>query len=1166
MRLSKIKLAGFKTFVDPTTVTFPSNLVGVVGPNGCGKSNIIDAVRWVMGESSAKNLRGDELTDVIFNGSSSRKPVGSATIELIFDNSDGKIGGQYASYNEVSIKRVMNRDGQSTYFLNNTRCRRKDITHVFLGTGLGARSYSIIEQGMISRFVEAKPDDMRSFLEEAAGISKYKERRRETHNRIRHTRDNLDRLNDLRDEVEKQLKHLQRQASVAEKYKTYKEESRRLDAELLALRYTEMEDRRTAEAKLTHEKEMALEAAIGRMRSVEAEIEKLRSNNSEHGDAFNSVQENFYKVGTEIARLEQLIQHARELKQRQQQDIEDSEQGIEEFEAEITRDETRLTDLSAALADMEPEWARLTAVLRESEAEWQVAETKMNAWQAQWQTVSKETGDATQAAQVERTRIEHLDQQLQSLLVRQERLEVERSALSPEELAGELNQLTASEADLKLDLHENQRQLQHVNEQIQQMREQDAGLTVKLDEQRAGLQQRKGRLSSLEALQQAALGGGQSDVYQWLEGAGLASNPRVAQQLQVAPGWELAVETVLGDYLEAVCVDGLDSVAAVLGDIGEVSVSFMDQRETAVPAPRTLAAKVSGSAGVTGLLANVRIADSLSDALNMRNELSEHESVVTPDGIWLNASWLRVNREKDAEAGVIARETELRELRAECQAVAAQVAELDEQHQSARTTLKELEQQRDDRQSLVNRVHREHVDLIARMDARQSRLSDMHERLRMLDADHEDLSTAISETDEKIKVAQQALDFAERTRVDAQERLNRLKAQEPRVKTALDEARTAFERDRAAAHSIEVKVESQRSTRESAQENLGRLRDQLSKLSDRRTELLKQLSTGEAPLAAHQEQLTGLLEDRLVVEKELGDARKVLEATEHQLREREQQRQACEKEVAEQRETVQQGRISAQEIKVRRDTIAERFAETGFEMESVKEGLPEQADPQEWQEKVELMQRRISRLGNINLAAIDEYKEQLERKEYLDSQHADLIEALEILESAIRKIDRETRTRFRETFDQVNAGFKQLFPKLFGGGHAYLELNDTDLLTAGVTVMAQPPGKRNSTIHLLSGGEKALTAVALVFSIFQLNAAPFCMLDEVDAPLDDANVNRFCNILKEMSDRIQFIIITHNKSTIALADQLIGVTMQEAGVSRPVAVDIGEAVEMAEAS
>ncbi|MFK8029462.1 MAG: chromosome segregation protein SMC [Gammaproteobacteria bacterium] len=1166
MRLSTIKLAGFKTFVDPTTVHLPSNLVGVVGPNGCGKSNIIDAVRWVMGESSAKNLRGDTITDVIFNGSSSRKPVGSATIELIFDNTDGKIGGQYAGYAEVSIKRTMSRDGTSTYYLNNTRCRRKDITHVFLGTGLGPRSYSIIEQGMISRFVEAKPDDMRVFLEEAAGISKYKDRRRETNNRIRHTRDNLDRLNDLREEVDKQLKHLQRQAKVAEKYKTFQAESRLVEAELLALRYAEMEDRQTAEAKLTHEKEMALEAAVTELRAVEADIEKLRSDSTEHGDAFNAVQEKYYKVGSEIARLEQDIQHAKELKQRQQQDVDKSEQGIKEFETDITNDEAKLKELAEELATMEPEWERLSELGTASEASWREAESRMNSWQQQWQAISAENSEAVQRARVESTRIEQMEQQLKGLVSRQERVAVERAALSIADLVSELGQLGNNESGLKTKLQDSQEELQASNVEIQENRERDVALTRELDQGRATLQQQKGRLASLEALQQAALGGGQGKVSSWLENAHLAGQPRVAQQLNVEAGWEQAVETVLGNYLEAVCVDGMDSVAAVIGDVDDLNISFVDRSQSGTAAAGTLASKVSDGAGVGALLAKVQVANSLNEALAMRDRLGEGESVVTPDGIWLTRHWLRVKREKDANAGVLARETELRDLRASVEALELKTEQLDEQHQHARSELKRLELQRDERQQAVNQIHREHVDLVAQIDARKSRMDDMTARIERLDVDASDLATNIAGIDEKIVGSRGALETAEGALGESEDRLQRLKAQEEGVRKELDETRTNYERDRSAAHSIEVKVESRRSTRDSSQQNLGRLREQLTKLTERRAELMQQLAEGEEPMAAHQESLHELLEQRLSVESDLSEVRKTLEATNQALREAEQKRQHREQDVAERREAVQQVRISAQEIKVRRDTIAERFAETGMEMATVQEGLPEDADPEAWQEKAEKLTNKISRLGAINLAAIDEFKEQSERKEYLDTQHADLVEALEILEAAIHKIDRETRTRFKETFDQVNDGFKKLFPKLFGGGHAYLELNDSDLLTAGVTVMAQPPGKRNSSIHLLSGGEKALTAVALVFSIFELNPAPFCMLDEVDAPLDDANVNRFCNILREMQDKVQFIFITHNKSTISLADQLIGVTMQEPGCSRPVAVDVAEAVDMAQAS
>ncbi|MEM7083701.1 MAG: chromosome segregation protein SMC [Pseudomonadota bacterium] len=1165
MRLSKIKLAGFKTFVDPTTVTLPSNLVGVVGPNGCGKSNVIDAVRWVMGESSAKNLRGDAITDVIFNGSSSRKPVGSATIELVFDNADGKIGGQYAGYAEVSIKRTMSRDGTSTYFLNNTRCRRKDITHVFLGTGLGPRSYSIIEQGMISRFVEAKPDDMRVYLEEAAGISKYKDRRRETNNRIRHTRDNLDRLNDLREEVDKQLKHLQRQANVAEKYKTFQEEARLLEAELLALRYAEMEDRRTAEAKLTHEKEMALEAAVAELRSVEAEIEKLRSESGEQGDAFNAVQERYYKVGSEIARLEQDIQHAKDLKHRQQQDVDKSEQGIKEFEVEIQSDEEQLKELATDLAAMEPEWERLTQLSQTSEASWRDAESRMNTWQAQWQSVSAENSEAVQRTRVESTRIEQMDQQLKGLVSRQERVSIERAALSVADIVAELSSLDGNESGLKVSLTQAQEALHVSSEHIQKTRERDVALTRELDETRATLQQHKGRLASLEALQQAALGGGEGKVSRWLESQRLDAQPRVAQELSVEPGWELAVETVLGDYLEAVCVDGMDSVAAVIGNVEDLNVQFVDRHQAVETKPDSLAQKVRVGTGVEALLSSVRVARDLSDALSLRDRLTTGESVVTPDGIWLTRHWLRVNRQKDAGAGVLARETELREVRATLEELQRKAQQLEEQHEHARSELKRLDSERDERQHAVNSIHREHVDLVAQIDARRSRLDDMNARIEALDVDATDLAESITTIDGRIIESRAALDTADAALSESEDRLQRLKAQESGVREELDSTRSSYERDRTAAHNIEVKVESRRSTRDSAQENLRRLREQLARLTERRTELMQQLAEGEAPMATQQESLNGLLEKRLEVESELGEVRKTLEATNQSLRETEQKRQHREQDVTERREAVQQVRISAQEIKVRRDTIAERFAETGRDMAEVRSGLPEEAEPEVWQEKTEKMAKKIARLGAINLAAIDEFKEQSERKEYLDAQHADLVEALDILEAAIRKIDVETRTRFKETFDKVNDGFKKLFPKLFGGGHAYLELNDSDLLTAGVTVMAQPPGKRNASIHLLSGGEKALTAVSLVFSIFELNPAPFCMLDEVDAPLDDANVARFCNILREMQDKVQFIFITHNKTTIALAEQLIGVTMQEAGVSRPVAVDVAEAVEMAQA-
>jgi len=616
MRLSKVKLAGFKSFVDPTTIRFPSNLIGIVGPNGCGKSNVIDAVRWVMGEMSAKHLRGDSMADVIFNGSSARKPVGSATIELVFDNADGSVGGQYASYSEISVRRVVSRDGTSSYFLNGTRCRRKDITGLFLGTGLGPRSYAIIEQGMISRLIEAKPEELRTYLEEAAGISKYKERRRETETRMRHTRENLERLNDLREEVDKQIRHLQRQARTAERYRDLKQQERRLEAELLALRLADLEQEEAGRKSLLSEQETGLQATIATLRQVEAGIEKTREQHREETEALNDVQGRYYRLGAEIARLEQAIQHGKELRQRQERELEESEQGLKDIRTHIERDREVLDQLNVALGELGPSLEEARRAEAASAEALRSAEERLQEWQARWESFTADASAARETSEVERARIEQLESQLLRLADRQRRVSEEAGRLQ-EDLAGDdlagLNDRLGAARQEEQGL---QGRLEETRRRIEGLRNEDGQVAGQLDQGRSRLQMTRGKLASQEALQEAALGQRSGKVTEWLSGRGLGANPRVAQQISVADGWDRAVETVLGGYLEAVCVDGLDAVANALDSLTHGAASFLESGAGEHPSPGAdmLAAKVSGPKAVTSLLAGVRVAEDLPSA------------------------------------------------------------------------------------------------------------------------------------------------------------------------------------------------------------------------------------------------------------------------------------------------------------------------------------------------------------------------------------------------------------------------------------------------------------------------------------------------------------------------------------------------------------------------
>jgi chromosome segregation protein len=1165
MRLTKLKIAGFKSFVDPTTVTFPSSLTGVVGPNGCGKSNIIDAVRWVMGEISAKHLRGDSMADVIFNGSTARKPLGSAAVEMVFDNSQGKLGGAYASYNEVALRRSVSRDGTSDYYINGTKVRRKDITQLFLGTGLGTRSYAIIEQGMISRVIEARPDDLRAFLEEAAGISRYKERRRETESRIAQTRENLDRLNDLREEVEKQIRHLQRQAAVARRYQSLKEEERKLQAELFALRLARLDQEAGVRDAASLHCETALQGALADLREAEALIEKARVEQSAKADALGVIQERFYGAGGEVTRIEQSIHHARQLQQRQRADAEQAQAQVQELAGVIERDRGELEALAAELATAVPGLEAAHAEERAASLELTRCEHALATWQQAADAHAASVASGQRETQVERARIEQLENQQHRLLQQRERLEAERAALARLEPAVDLEAL-AEQAELAHAAGQKAAaELARLLQDLSSAREHERDRNESLKALRTRWQEALGRQVSTEALQQAALGKVSGKVTEWLKAQSLDQKPRVAQQLRVQHGWERAVETVLGSYLEAVCVDRLDDVTDLLAsfDGGHLAVVSASPGSAGSAEPTSLLAKVQGAPYLSSVLGSVFTADTLLEALRVRHTLAAGQSVVTRDGIWLGADWLRLSSDPEPHTGVIEREESLRALRSEVSRLEAQVRDEEHQLELNRDRVRDHEDRRERCQLEVNRLHREHVDRRAEHDSAQARMADAARRVSQLETGLADLESELDRTESDLRAARARMETA----IDV---LAGLEPQRAELESARDRMRAEQSAARAAAHStlerareLALLVESRRTSHGSLEATLVRLRKQLEDLVVRRDESLRQLADGEAPLAALEAQLEQALLARAQVERELHAARLASEELDARLRERETERGAIEARVDAARAALDEARLAVQQVRTRRESVAEQLAATSFELATLQNGLSAEATVESWESQLEEAKGKIERLGQVNLAAIGEFKEQSERKEYLDRQCKDLTDALETLESAMRKIERETRTRFQETFDKVNAGLKEKFPRLFGGGHAYLELEGEESEGSGVSVMARPPGKRNSTISQLSGGEKALTAVALVFAIFDLNPAPFCLLDEVDAPLDDNNIGRFCDIVREMSRSVQFIFITHNKTTMEMASQLVGVTMNEPGVSRLVAVDVDEAVRMA---
>ncbi len=1163
MRLRRIKLAGFKSFVDPTTLQLPSDLIGIVGPNGCGKSNLIDAVRWVMGESS-RHLRGDSMEDVIFNGSASRKPVGQASIELVFDNAQGRAGGQFARFSEISVRRVVARDGQSKYYLNGSRCRRRDVVDLFLGTGLGPRSYAIIEQGMISRLIEARPEELRVYLEEAAGISKYKERRRETENRIRHTRENLERLDDLRQELDKQLARLKRQARTAERYKALREEERRLQAELLVLRLRDLQAEVQEREAAWRAAEAEVEDQVQALRAVEQAVEAMRVRQQEAQEGFGAQQAQFYAVSAELSRVEQALAHARRERARRIAEAERAREALQRLQAARAADAQRLAEATEQIEALAPRAAAAEEAVARTQADLDRAEQRAAALDSAWEALSARLAEPRERARAERARLEQLERQLARLDERRARLLGELEAI-PDEDTGQRDALAQQVKLLQARVAEARGRMDTLTDEIDGCRGENQAMAREVAQTEGALQQAQGRLSSLEALQEAALGKRRQAAARWLEDQGLARLPRLAQVLEVESGWEHAVETVLGASLEAVLVDAPEEWAGALASLEADELVLMRRVGRTPAAAGTLASRVRSKAGVPEVLGTVYAAEGLEAALAIRPRLRAGESVITPSGLWMGRDWVRMSKGVDEHAGVLARAREIRALETQIGSLKAKLAAQKDRLEAGRERRRALEAGLRDSQSAWEAARRELSSAETRFERLRSRLE--AERRRRLQ-----LESELQELDGHLVQEREAIAQAERARVQAETALRTLTderttlaAERDQARAARAAARKALDAARAEAHALALRLQSARAARHSAEEALARVDERLEEARAGLEALQANTQQGDGPLQALQAELEVLQGRRSEAETALRAARERVQSVESALREEEQARVRVEQALEQARERREARHVAWQELEVRARTVREQLEAAGADAAAVLEGLPAEADVAQWTAEVEAVADKIRRLGAINLAAIEEFEEHSERKAYLDDQHADLSEALETLERAIQKIDRETRQRFRETFDKVNEHLQRTFPRLFGGGHAHLEMTGNDLLDTGVAILARPPGKRLSTIHLMSGGEKALTAVALVFAFFELNPAPFCMLDEVDAPLDEANVGRFCELVREMSERVQFIFITHNKTTMEFADHLLGVTMHEPGVSRLVSVDVEEAARMANA-
>jgi len=1168
LRLTSVKLSGFKSFVDPTTIAVPGQLVGVVGPNGCGKSNVIDAVRWVLGESSAKQLRGEHMHDVIFNGSTERKPVGRASVELVFDNVLGRVTGPWAQYAEISVKRVLSRDGDSSYYINGQHVRRRDVQDIFLGTGLGPRAYSIIEQGMISRVITSKPEELRVFLEEAAGVSKYRERRRETELRLEDTRENLARVGDIRAELDTQLEHLAQQAEVAARWQDLQAQLA-LNQNLLAFtRLREAEQARNRFAGEVQKAQVSLEAETARMRDAERALEELRSRHYEETDQLSQRQGALYAANGEVQSLEQEIAFLGENRRRMGAQLEGLAAEIAEVERRIAE-----ADSDAGRWEGEIESAREAIVQREAQLEaareaLPAAESAQQQAAAAVRAAESEMSAAEQAQGVEETREAHALKILSQLEARKNRLKQENMALvfpEPEKLAA----LGAGREEAAARVQALEEAQAAAEERLPALEEERQAKQAALEERTRELARIEAALQALQS-QQAKLDNNER-LAEWTRAHALDRAERLWQAIRVEAGWDDAVEAALGVRLNAARLGSEGDLGALIADAPPGSFAVFVERaapEAAAPGAhlKPLAAVVSSDrAGVAAYLrdalANVFILPEGEDGLALARVLPPGGLLVSKAGHLFGRQGVVFHGPQSEMHGVLQRQREIEELQGRLPAVASARQAVESRLRELESLIRETQDEaRRHREALVRERQAAHALEVEHLKLSQS--TEQAERRReAIRAELADIEREEERERLEMQEAQHALETGAQAIEEIVQRLQALEEGARRSREALDAARAGIASAERAAQEARFH---ERSCHEKA-ESQGRL---AVTLGERVAALATTRSAVTAELGALEEgSVRSRLQDALAAkadaERALADARAGLEHVTEELRSLEEGRLAAEQTLAPLRERITELRIKEQEAITHAEQYAQQIADAGVTREELAEKLEKRVRSSGMQAEIARLAEEIAALGAVNLAALSELDAARDRKGFLDAQAADLAQAVETLEAAIKRIDRETRELLQGTFETVNRNFQEMFPALFGGGQAYLKLTGEEILDAGLQVFAQPPGKKNSSIQLLSGGEKALTAISLVFSLFRLNPAPFCLLDEVDAPLDDPNTERFCELVKQMSAQTQFLFITHNKITMEMGQQLIGVTMQEPGVSRIVEVDIEAAMEFA---
>lgn len=1164
MRLSHIKLAGFKSFVDPTHVALPGQLVGIVGPNGCGKSNVIDALRWVLGESKASALRGESMQDVIFNGSGNRKPVARASVELVFDNSLGKAMGQWSSYAEIAIKRVLKRDGESSYYINNQHVRRKDITDIFLGTGLGARAYAIIEQGMISRIIEAKPEELRVFLEEAAGVSKYRDRRRETELRLGDTRENLLRVADILHELEKQLTHLAEQAEVAKQYRELQARYDTTQRLLWLLNKQEAAARRVRFAQNVEKTRNELEAETTRLREVESQLETTRTEHYALADALHGKQGELYAVNAEVSRLEQQLTFLGDQRSRLGQQIGNTERQIEVQRSQLQGTQGLLTHWQG-----EQQEAAIRMAERESQAEIELQqlpqyEELARTAQEQQGEVQREHMQLQQQQQLAQTQLGHVQRNLAQLDARKQRLQQELENL-PQSDTGSLELAQQQLAGLTAEHASQEQLLNELQSRLPVADEARRKALALVQESERKLAQIEARLAALEQLQQQV--DQDKNLKQWLGKYQLENVPRLWQSIRIEAGWEDALEAVLRERLNAVRLERLDEAtgwqdappAKLAVYAADNSANHEDSPVSGlVPLAQYVNCQDQQAAPVVqDWLASVYAVSDIAQALDMRAGLPRGAWLVTPQGHMVGPHSILFHAPDSQIHGVLARQREIETLQLQAREFAGMLDTEKQQSQLAETAFREIENRISPLRATVNGLQQQQHGLQMQLLKLTQAQERNRERASQINYELEELAEHVAgeqgqqeEIAERIEILRENLDMhqakVEATRQKSVEQDSILRQHRERVQKAqhdLQEARFFAKTCADKISDLDRNLQNGNVTLAQLEETLTHAREELAQLSDEEA----------------QRSLQVMLQKKQLGEQALAEARNALEHATVSLNKLEQERLSCEQKLNPLRDKVNDLTLKEQEARLQFEQWDEQLRGVDeVELQPFLEGAKQSG----LQNELNRISDDIKVLGAVNLAALEELQHAQERKIYLDAQAKDLSDAMATLEEAIHKIDRESRDLLLSTYEAVNRNLSEMFPILFGGGDARLVLTGEEILDSGVQVMAHPPGKKNASIHLLSGGEKALTAIALVFSLFQLNPAPFCLLDEVDAPLDDTNTERLCKLIAKMAQNTQFIFISHNKITMELAEQLVGVTMQERGVSKVVSVDIEEALKM----